>query len=233
MSTQFGFIGGAVIKEIAPIIDRLKKLGTHEAIATINEIKRMLHAVSPLRQEPVDCVIWVKADTVQANDYNPNTVAVPEMRLLEHSITEDGYTQPVVTWIDGSNREVVDGFHRNKVAKESKKVRERLHGYIPVTTINQTRTERNDRIASTIRHNRARGKHRIDAMSNIVVELKRRNWSDEKIGRELGMDPDEVLRLTQVSGLAEMFATKEFSEAWESDSINEEDNLELDEESQD
>ena len=87
--------------------------------------------------------------------------------------------------------------------------------YLPIVIVNQDRTDRNDRIASTIRHNRARGKHEIAAMSDIVIELKRRNWSDVKIGRELGMEPDEVLRLSQISGLAEMFADKEFSEAWE------------------
>lgn len=122
---------------------------------------------------------------------------------------------------------VVDGFHRNRVGKESEKVKKRIFGYLPVTIINQDRTERSDRVASTIRHNRARGKHRIDLMSEIVVDLKRRNWSDEKIARELGMDADEILRLSQISGLAEMFADAEFSHAWEVDQINESDNLEV------
>lgn len=152
---------------------------------------------------------------MQANDYNPNTVAPPEMKLLEHSIAEDGYTQPVVTWQEASEREVVDGFHRNRVGQESKRVKKRTRGYLPVVTINQDRTDRTDRIAATIRHNRARGKHRVDAMSEIVVELSRRNWSDERIAKELGMDADEVLRLKQISGLAEMFTDREFSEAWE------------------
>src|SRR5690606_1244663 len=146
----------------------------------------------------------------------PNVVAPPEMKLLEHSITMDGYTQPIVTFPreDGS-REVVDGFHRNRVGKEAKAVRKRLRGYLPVTTIRADRADREDRIAATIRHNRARGRHQVDNMSEIVVELSRRNWSDEKIGKELGMEPDEVLRLKQISGLAEMFADEEFSEAWE------------------
>jgi ParB-like chromosome segregation protein Spo0J len=93
-------------------------------------------------------------------------------------------------------------------------VKKRVHGYIPVTIINEAREDRSDRIASTIRHNRARGKHAVDSMSDIVIELKRRNWSDKKIGKELGMDEDEVLRLTQISGLKEMFSDAEFSEAW-------------------
>ena len=136
-----------------------------------------------MRDEPVDCVLWVHADTVEANDYNPNKVAPPEMKLLEHSIREDGYTQPVVTWEVNGYREVVDGFHRTRVGKEVAAVRRRVKGYLPVTTINLDRTERRDRIAATIRHNRARGKHQVEAMSEIVQELTRRNWSDEKIGR--------------------------------------------------
>jgi ParB-like chromosome segregation protein Spo0J len=181
----------------------------------LNDVRREVHKVSPFRDEPIDLVLWVKADEVEANDYNPNAVAPPEMRLLEHSITEDGYTQPIVTWQEHGRREVIDGYHRNRVGKESAPVRERLRGYLPVTTANERRTERSDRIASTIRHNRARGKHQIQAMSDIVVELVRRNWSDKRIAKELGMDPDEVLRLKQITGLAELFADEEFSEAWE------------------
>jgi ParB-like chromosome segregation protein Spo0J len=134
-----------------------------------------------------------------------------------------------VTWAtEGGVLEVVDGFHRHRVGRESPEVRERILHFLPVVVVNESRTDRGDRIAATIRHNRARGKHRIDSMSAIVVELKRRNWSDEKIGRELGMDPDEVLRLSQISGLAEMFADREFSEAWEIASIDETDALDPD-----
>lgn len=187
-----------------------------ERVEALNAIREALHAVSPFVAEPVDFVRWVKADTVTANDYNPNSVAPPEMKLLEHSITEDGYTQPIVSWRrDDSMREVVDGFHRHRVGKESDTVSARVHGYLPVVTINADRLDKTDRIAATIRHNRARGKHKVEAMSDIVIELKRRNWSDEKIGRELGMDPDEVLRLCQITGLAEAFQNAEFSQAWE------------------
>lgn len=183
----------------------------------INEIKRMLKEVSPFTKEPVECVQWVKSDLVIANDYNPNSVAPPEMELLHTSIQEDGYTQPIVVWAHDGIYEVVDGFHRNRVGKECADVRERIHGYLPVVVINNDREDKGDRIASTIRHNRARGKHRVEAMSDIVIELKRRNWSDSKIAKELGMDADEVLRLTQITGLAEMFADKDFSQAWEVD----------------
>ena len=115
--------------------------------------------------------------------------------------------------------------HRNRVGKECPDVHKRVHGYLPIVQIKTSQADRGDRMASTIRHNRARGKHRVDAMSEIVLELKRRNWSDEKIGSQLGMDPDEVLRLTQISGLAEMFADQEFSEAWEPGTIESDETL--------
>ena len=192
-----------------------------ERAEAINRIKKMLKEVSPFSSEPVECVQWVKSDLVIANDYNPNSVAPPEMELLHTSIQEDGYTQPIVVWQHDGIFEVVDGFHRNRVGKEYADIKERIHGFLPVVVINNDREDKGDRIASTIRHNRARGKHRVEAMSDIVIELKRRNWSDAKIGRELGMDADEVLRLTQITGLAEMFADKEFSQAWEVDMTDE------------
>ena len=170
-----------------------------------------------MHREPVDCVLWVSTDKVRANDYNPNSVAPPEMRLLQLSIMADGYTQPVVVWPDGDVYEVIDGFHRRRVAVEVGAVKKRVQGRLPVAVINAERTSREDRIAATIRHNRARGKHAVDAMSEIVLDLTRRNWDDEKIGRELGMEPDEVLRLKQITGLAELFADREFSEAWEAE----------------
>ncbi len=204
-----------VVAKAKALAGELAALPESERIEALNAVRRELHAVSPFKNEPVDCVEWVPCEAVEANDYNPNTVAPPEMKLLEISVSEDGYTMPVVTWRDGDGREVVDGFHRRRVGLESKEVRKRCLGYLPVTTINGERSDRGDRIAATIRHNRARGKHQVAAMSEIVVELKRRNWSDAKIGRELGMEPDEVLRLAQISGLAEMFADREFSEAWE------------------
>jgi len=196
-------------------IPTLADLPEEERIQAINEIKMMLHEVSPFKSEPVDCVIWVKADQVEANDYNPNSVASPEMKLLQHSITEDGYTQPIVAYGQNGYFEVVDGFHRNRVGKECKEVQQRVKGHLPITVINADREDKADRIASTIRHNRARGKHRVDAMSEIVQDLTRRNWNEQKIAKELGMDADEVLRLKQITGLAEMFADSEFSEAWE------------------
>ena len=210
-------------------LDGVKRSQTVEAI---NLMRLEIHKHSPFKDEPVDCVQWVIQESVQANDYNPNAVAPPEMKLLEHSIAEDGYTQPIVAWKDNAHYEVVDGFHRNRVGQECEEVRERIHGYLPLAIINVERTDRGDRIASTIRHNRARGKHQVQAMSEIVLELKRRNWSDNKIGKELGMDPDEVLRLCQITGLAEMFKDTEFTEAWEAEMIDETDTLDTDKENE-
>jgi len=197
------------------IIERIKELPEEERISAINEIKLKLHEVSPFKTEPVDCVVWVPAGDVAANDYNPNMVAPPEMELLRTSIETDGYTQPIVTWENNGGFEVIDGFHRNRVGKECEGVKRRIKGYLPVTIVNTNSTERNNRIASTIRHNRARGKHTIEGMSDIVLELKNRNWTNERISKELGMDQDEILRLCQITGLESLFTDQEFSKAWD------------------
>lgn len=200
---------------LSELLSALDEMDTDQKIESINEVKRQLHESGPFSGEPVDCVLWVPCSQLEANDYNPNSVAPPEMKLLELSIQEDGYTQPIVAFGKNGYYEVVDGFHRNRVGKESKEINDRLHGYLPITLINSGREDRGDRIASTIRHNRARGKHQVSSMSDIILELSRRNWSDQKIGKELGMEPDEVLRLKQITGLAELFADKDFSQAWE------------------
>jgi ParB-like chromosome segregation protein Spo0J len=213
----------SIIEQARAVFEQLNAYDLDTRVEVLNALRRELHLYSPFANEPVDCIQWVRSESISANDYNPNSVAPPEMRLLERSISEDGYTQPIVSWVNGETYEVVDGFHRNRVGRECASVRERVHGYLPLTVINDTRLDRGDRIAATIRHNRARGKHQIAAMSDIVVELKRRNWTDEKIGRELGMEPDEVLRLTQITGLADMFADHEFSQSWETDGFEEQD----------
>ena len=161
------------------------------------------------RNHPVSKIYWIPVSLIEANDYNPNVVAPPEMKLLEYSIQEDGYTQPIVVWLRQDHRfEVVDGFHRFAVGKKMNL------SHLPCVILNRHEQDRNDRIAATIRHNRARGKHQVSEMSKIVLELKRRNWSDTKIGKKLGMEPDEVLRLSQIGGLADIFSDREFSEAW-------------------
>ncbi len=218
-ATLFGDEGKDAASEIAEKAARLfaaiKSMAIADQIKATNAIKEELHKVSPFRGEPVDCVLWVPGSDVSANDYNPNSVAPPEMELLRVSIMADGYTQPIVTYPHDGKREVVDGFHRNRVGKECKDVKDRIHGHLPVVAIKPSQEDKADRIASTIRHNRARGKHAVDAMSDIVVELKRRNWSDERIARELGMDQDEILRLCQITGLAELFSDQGFSKSWD------------------
>ena len=164
-------------------------------------------------KSPAYSVIAVPFEKIVPNTYNPNTVAPPEMRLLYDSIKEDGYTMPIVCYY-AKKRDVyiiVDGFHRWRVMKDYRDIYERENGMLPVSVIDKPIS---NRMASTVRHNRARGKHQIQEMSKIVLELKRRNWSDAKIAKNLGMDPDEVLRLSQVGGLADLFKDRNFSEAW-------------------
>lgn len=202
---------------ISAITDLLQSVESQsEKVDVINDLRAAIHEQSPFRSEPVDFVKWVLSDDVVANDYNPNKVAPPEMELLEVSIMNDGYTQPIVTWPnpDKNKVEVIDGFHRNRVGKESKVVRARVNGYLPIVSIRPSQTGANDRMASTIRHNRARGKHQINAMSEIVIELKNRNWSNQRIAKQLGMDEEEVLRLCQISGLEHLFSDQDFSSAW-------------------
>lgn len=210
---------------IEDIVDRLVEeisaLDMDAAVEALNFARERLHEISPFSNEPVDFVRWVRSDDVVANDYNPNKVAPPEMRLLELSIVNDGYTQPIVTWgnEEKGKIEVIDGFHRNRVGKESNVVRQRVKGYLPVVDIRKEQSAKNDRIASTIRHNRARGKHQVDAMSEIVIELKNRNWRNARIAKELGMDEEEVLRLCQISGLENLFNDRDFSQAWVSEDV--------------
>lgn len=170
-------------------------------------------------KSPVYNVIGVPIEKIKANDYNPNKVAPPEMELLEISIWEDGYTQPVVTFYNEEDDMyiVVDGFHRYTVLKNSKRIYEREGGILPVVVINK---DISDRMASTIRHNRARGAHNIDLMSHIVAELVEMGKGDAWICKHVGMSKDELLRLKQITGLASLFIEKDFSMAWEADSYN-------------
>lgn len=133
-------------KEI--IKTELEGLSLDQQVNYLNEIKLFLHEVGPFKDEPVDCVLWVKNDTVHANDYNPNSVAPPEMELLRLSIANDGYTQPIVSMSnqDGT-REVIDGFHRNRVGKECEDIQERIKGYLPVVTIRESQSDRNNRVS--------------------------------------------------------------------------------------
>ena len=219
---QDDFFDSANVKQfdLSAMIGEVDSLPLDKKVDRINEIREALHKISPFSTEPVDFVKWVKNPLVHSNDYNPNSVAPPEMELLRLSISSDGYTQPIVSMPDPDGRyEVIDGFHRHRVGKECDDIQNKVHGYLPIVQIRETQEGRNDRMASTIRHNRARGKHKVEAMSDIVVELKRRFWSDERIAKELGMDADEVLRLQQITGLSGLFANREFSEAWDAESF--------------
>lgn len=162
---------------------------------------------------PVYNVKAIPIEKIRANSYNPNSVAPPEMALLEISIWEDGYTMPVVCYYlpDEDMYEIVDGFHRYTVLKTSQLVFEREGGKLPVVVIDK---DESNRMASTIRHNRARGSHSIDLMSNIVSELVASGMSDAWILKHVGMDKDELLRLKQITGLADLFKDRAFSEAY-------------------
>jgi len=169
-------------------------------------------------KSPVYNVIAVPIEKVTANDYNPNSVAPPEMELLETSIWEDGYTQPVVTVYDKENDMyvVVDGFHRYLTCKNSKRIYEREQGMLPCVVLDK---DMSDRMASTIRHNRARGSHNIELMSTIVSELVEMGKGDRWICQHIGMSADELLRMKQITGLASLFANKDFSDSWEAELV--------------
>jgi ParB-like chromosome segregation protein Spo0J len=167
-------------------------------------------------QSPVYNVKKVHESKIRANSYNPNAVAPPEMKLLELSIWEDGYTMPIVCYYlqDQDVYEIVDGYHRYTTLKKSQRIYDREEGFLPVVVIDK---DVSNRMASTIRHNRARGSHSIELMSNIVDDLVKSGMSDQWILRHIGMDKDELLRLKQLTGLASLFKDVEFSTAWETD----------------
>lgn len=202
------------LSEISALLTNyINSLNFDEKVEALNFVRKKLSEISPFNHEPCDCILWVKQENIYANEYNPNHVASPEMKLLYESIKEDGYTMPIVTYdLGDGRREIVDGFHRNRVGREHEDIKNRIHGYLPVSTIDKPEDER---IGSTIRHNRARGTHGIRPMSDIVLELSKMGWSDSKIYKKLGMDLDEVIRLKQITGLKEAFMNHEFSKSWE------------------
>jgi ParB-like chromosome segregation protein Spo0J len=205
-----------MIEELAKkLAEEISKLGDKERVQELNKVRSILHEVSPLKHHPVDLVIWAPVESVAANSYNPNAVAPPEMKLLGHSVLMNGYTMPVVTHEGENGTEIVDGFHRRRIDVEIPEVNKSTMGYLPITKIRAERSDEPSRIAATIEHNRARGEHRIDQMSELVRQLYQAGWREDKIQQELGMTSDEVLRLKQITGLADLFASRDFSEAWE------------------
>lgn len=186
-----------------------------EQISALNQVRGILHEISPLKHHPVDYVHWQKSEDVEENEYNPNVVAPPEMRLLLVSIKEDGFTMPVVTCPTEDTMKIVDGYHRRKSERIDKTIHESTFGYLPITFVREENRTIPRRMASTIRHNRARGTHNIHLMVNIVAELTEAGMGDHWIMRHIGMDADELLRLKQISGLAALFKNGNYSRAWE------------------
>jgi len=204
------------------INDKLKAALKHEAAtatdkaAWLQSLRDFIHAELSPQRDPIDNVRWVPIEQVQANDYNPNSVALNEMRLLHTSISHDGYTQPVVAIYDEAIKKyvIVDGFHRYTTMRRFKDISEPRGNCLPVVVIEKPI---NDRMASTIRHNRARGKHSIAGMGSMVFNLLKNKWTDEQICAELGLEPDELLRLKHITGFSKLFKDATFSLAWETE----------------
>ena len=204
------------MKETELIKAEIEKFSTpEEKLKYLNELRREISMLSPCHEQPIDCVIWVPVEMVEPNDYNPNSVAKKEMSLLYTSIWNDGYTQPTVTIWDDEKKKfvIVDGFHRYFTCKTNKDVYERNHGCLPIVVINKSI---NERMAATVRHNRARGKHSVTGMSNMVFELLDNGWKDEDICNQLGLEPEELLKLKYVTGFSKLFENTEYKKAWES-----------------
>lgn len=184
--------------------------------AFLNEVRGLLSSLSPWNTQPIDLVRWVPVEQVQANDYNPNSVARNEMRLLYVSISHDGYTQPVVTYWDEEIQKyvIVDGFHRYTIMRTNRDIYDANQGRLPIVVIDK---DINDRMASTVRHNRARGKHSVAGMGQIVFNMLRNGATDEEICAEVGLEAEELARLKYVTGFAKLFEGTEYGQAWETD----------------
>jgi ParB-like chromosome segregation protein Spo0J len=184
-----------------------------DKLAYLEELRALLHELSPLKSQPIDRVRWVPLEKVKPNDYNPNSVAGTEMRLLYVSILHDGYTQPIVTVYDADKDEycIVDGFHRYFTCKNNPDILARTKGMLPIVVIDKSI---NDRMASTVRHNRARGKHSVAGMSSMVFQMLDNGWEDAAICNQLGMEAEELLRLKHITGFSKLFADTEYKSAW-------------------
>lgn len=190
------------------------KFNEIETIKFFEEIKELIHEYSPLKTQPVNRIKWVEIDKVSPNDYNPNSVAKKEMGLLYTSILHDGYTQPVVTIYDDVKDKyiIIDGFHRYFTCKSNKDILDRNKGMLPIVVLDKSI---NDRMASTVRHNRARGMHSVTGMSSMVFSMLKNGWSDVDICNELGMSAEELIKLKHLTGFSKLFEDAEYSKAWE------------------
>lgn len=203
---------GKTIKQ--ELIDRISQIDDTDIVDFFNKVEDVYFELHPFRHNPVTRVKYVPVNKVHANSYNPNSVAPSEMRLLHISISEDGYTQPIVTFYDEKTDtyEIVDGFHRYNCGMRFEDIRKKNKGYLPIVVIDKPLA---DRMASTVRHNRARGKHAIGGMSNIVFQMLKEGKSDAEICMELGLEIDELLRLKHVTGYAKLFKGVKYTESWE------------------
>ncbi|WP_322864179.1 IbrB-like domain-containing protein [Aeromonas allosaccharophila] len=192
--------------------DYLSGLDGNELIMAINKLKSVLANRSPFKHNPIERVQWVNHSQLSPNDYNPNKMAPTERKLLEVSLRENGFTQPIVVQKTNFGFVIIDGYHRYTIAAKNKIIQIRTHGYVPIVILEHD--ERAALMAATVRHNRARGSHQISLMSELVKELSQLGLTEFDIGEKLGMDADEVLRLKQITGLREIFSNVEFSRAW-------------------
>lgn len=194
--------------------EEIKDLSIEEQIVYLEELKEEIHKLSPLKEQPVNRVRWVDIEKVCPNDYNPNAVARKEMGLLYTSILHDGYTQPVVTIFDEERDMfvIIDGFHRYFTCKTNKDILDRNHGKLPIVVLDKSI---NDRMASTVRHNRARGEHSVTGMSSMVFQMLENGWDDVAICNELGMSAEELLKLKHITGFSKLFEDAEYTRSWE------------------
>jgi len=183
-----------------------------DKVAFINEVREFLSNLCPIKQ-PIDFVRWIPIEKVEPNDYNPNSVASIEMQLLYKSIEHDGYTQPIVTIYDPEKGKyiIVDGFHRYYVCKMNSDIMEKNHGMLPIVVIDK---DINERMASTVRHNRARGEHSVDGMGSLVFSMFENGMTDAEICNELGMEPEEILKLKHITGFSKLFENAEYKQSW-------------------
>ena len=202
-----------VCAEIEDLMNSVSEI--EDKILIANQLRSTISLYDGMAHNPVDNIQWIKASEIRPNSYNPNNVAGPEMELLYTSISHDGYTQPIVVVRDGTKKDkkytIVDGFHRYSVSKTYPDIVAVNRGYIPCVVLEK---DKNNLMASTIRHNRARGKHAIVGMSNIVFEMLKGGWGDAQICEELGMEPEELLRLKYSTGYAKLYEGEQFSNAW-------------------
>ena len=185
-----------------------------DKMAFLNDLNEFIHREISEVKQPINFVRWIPVEKVSPNDYNPNSVAKIEMGLLYKSIKHDGYTQPIVTIYDEESDKyvIVDGFHRYFTCKTNKDIYERNKGYLPCVVIEK---DINERMAATVRHNRARGEHSVAGMGNMVFEMLENGWSETEICNHLGMEPEEILKLKHITGFSKLFENVEYKKSWE------------------